>query len=214
MNQSEPENNLKHSSEKFDYNTGCVTDMKKIPDTELIEKCVQGNRKAQHCLFDAYKEKVYGFVFKTLGTGFDTDDVVQQIFINVFKSLKVFKGNASLDTWVYRIGSKVCTDQLRKKYRKRQIAVVGQEYSEYENSLPDNTTPLSRLENNELHEVLTEAMNLLSIEKRMVLVLYEMEDKNVEDIACIMNIPVGTVKSRLFHGRNDLKKHLKRYIGG
>ena len=90
----------------------------------LIQKCIENNRMAQHEIFHLYKQKVYDLSHRSLGGSFDIDDVVQQIFIALFNSLRHFKGMSSFDTWVYRITVKVCTTQLRKKYRKRQPQIL------------------------------------------------------------------------------------------
>jgi RNA polymerase sigma-70 factor (ECF subfamily) len=182
-------------------------------DTTLVlQQCLKNDRKAQRELFNRYKLKVHDLVFKSLGPRFDTDDVIQQVFIELFKSLSLFKGDSSLDTWVYRIGSKVCTTQLRKKYRKRQPQIVydsEQADSEADAGFP---CPSSDIEQKELESAVQEALDKLDPEKRMTVVLYEMEGRSLEEIAAITGIPLGTVKSRLFHGRKTLEKVLARYL--
>lgn len=179
----------------------------------VVQQCLKNDRKAQRDLFNRYKLKVHDLVYKSLGPRFDTDDVIQQVFIELFKSLSLFKGDSSLDTWVYRIGSKVCTTQLRKKYRKRQPQIV------YDSERADTEadamfpSPSSEIEQKELERAVQDALDKLDAEKRMTVVLYEMEGKSLEEIAAITGIPLGTVKSRLFHGRKTLEKVLARYIG-
>jgi RNA polymerase sigma factor (sigma-70 family) len=182
------------------------------PMRELLQQCLKENRRAQRQLFDFYKHKVHDLVFKSLGQKFDTDDVIQQVFIELFKSLSYFKGDSSLDTWVYRICLKVCTTQLRKKYRKRQPQIVyDSEQSDTEIDTK-NTGPYMDLEQKELAGAIYDALDRLDAEKRMTVVMYEMEGKSLEEIAQIAHVPVGTVKSRLFHGRKILEKQLKRYL--
>jgi RNA polymerase sigma-70 factor (ECF subfamily) len=166
---------------------------------------------AQRELFRLYKQKVYDLAFKSLGGRFDIDDVVQQVFIAVFGSLRHFKGESSLDTWVYRITVKVCTTQLRKKYRKRQVPII---YDSMERETEDLSAanPAAVVEKKELTHAIFDALDKLSIEKRMIVTMYEMDGNTIEEIARILKKPVGTVKSRLFHGRKALEKHLRGYV--
>lgn len=183
------------------------------PMTVVLQQCLKENRKAQRQLFDFYKNKVHDLVFKSLGPRFDTDDVIQQVFIELFKSLSYFKGDSSLDTWVYRISIKVCTTQLRKKYRKRQPQIVyDSQQIDAQTDAKDTEGPSRDIEQKELAMAIYNALDRLDAEKRMTVVMYEMEGKSLEEIAQIAHVPVGTVKSRLFHGRKLLEKHLKRYL--
>jgi RNA polymerase sigma-70 factor (ECF subfamily) len=185
--------------------------MARISMPEIIQKCIENDRIAQHELFHEYKQKVYNLVYKSLGGRFDIDDVVQQVFIAVFGSLRHFKGESSLDTWVYRITVKVCATQLRKKYRKRQPRIVfGAMDMEHED--PSGVDPATAIEKQELSRTIYDALDKLSIEKRMIITMYEMDGHTLEEIARILKKPIGTVKSRLFHGRKSLEKQLKGYI--
>jgi RNA polymerase sigma-70 factor, ECF subfamily len=178
----------------------------------VLQQCLKNDRRAQRELFNCYKHKVHDLVHKSLGPRFDADDVIQQVFIELFKSLSHFKGDSSLDTWVYRISCKVCTTQLRKKYRKRQPQIVfdsDQADSEVDNKSP---CPSADMEEKELHTAVYEALDKLDADKRMTVVMYEMEGRTLEEIAAVAKIPVGTVKSRLFHGRKILEKFLGRYL--
>lgn len=182
------------------------------PISVLLRKCNENDRMAQHELFNLYKRKVFDLAYKSLGRAFDIDDVVQQIFIALFNSLKVFKGNSSFDTWVYRISIKICTTQLRKKYRKRQPH-LSYDPSGIEVEDPSGwCNPLEVMRQKELEREVYGALDKLSVDKRMIVVLYEMEGRSLEEIALIMKKPVGTIKSRLFHGRKALEKHLRGHI--
>jgi RNA polymerase sigma-70 factor (ECF subfamily) len=164
-------------------------------------------------LFNEYKRSTYNLCFRLLGPGFDIDDVVQQVFIKVFRSLASYKGLSSLDTWIYRITAKVCTDQLRKKYRKRQLEIVSNsDELAAEGKSVAGCDPYERLEKRELAQEIYGALNKLNEEKRAVVVLYEMEHRSLDEIATVINKPVGTVKSRLFHARKELEKYLKKYL--
>ncbi|HUI92489.1 MAG TPA: RNA polymerase sigma factor [Chitinivibrionales bacterium] len=198
-----------------DYTTRARSDGTEgaMQDTRLLlQQCLKNDRRAQRELFNCYKHKVHDLVYKSLGPKFDTDDVLQQVFIELFKSLAYFKGDSSLDTWVYRIGAKVCTTQLRKKYRKRQPQVVYDTEQMEAEADPSANGPSADLEQRELEASIYDALDKLDAEKRMTVVMYEMEGRSLEEIAEMSNIPLGTVKSRLFHGRKTLEKLLKRHV--
>ena len=208
---------MKHLIKISDYNIrakkeNANEDLMQNKMAVLLQLCKKNDRKAQRELFNHYKHKVYELIYKSLGPKFDIDDVLQQVFIELFKSLNYFKGQSSLDTWVYKIGSKICTTQLRKKYRKRQASIV------YDSTQIDNDKNLNISEKNyeeeqkELEEVIYNALDKLEPEKRIVITLFEMEGRTLEEISEILNIPLGTVKSRLFHGRKILQKLLCNYI--
>jgi len=179
----------------------------------LIKQCVANDRRAQQTLFRTYRNTVFSLICRLLGPEFDFDDVLQQVFISIFKSLKHFRGLSSLDTWVYRITMKVITDQLRRKYRKRKLTLAGS-IDDTQSGLTGAThhTPHSGLERKELYDKINAALGKLTLEKRLVVVMYEIEGKSLEEIADILEKPVGTVKSRLFHARHELEKHLRKYM--
>ena len=206
---------MKQMPQFSDYNSGKgLSDGARMPELmfDVLQQCLKKDRKAQRRLFEFYKHKVHDLVFKSLGPRFDSDDVIQQVFIELFKSISYFKGDSSLDTWVYRICLKVCTTQLRKKYRKRQPNIVFD--SQRTDSEIDVTSggPIVDMEQKELGRAIYDALDKLDVEKRMTVVMYEMEGKSLEEIARVAKIPVGTVKSRLFHGRKMLEKHLRRFL--
>ena len=183
------------------------------PLEHLVLGCIAGDRRCQHDFFRTYHDKVFGFICHFLGPGFDFDDVVQQVFIRLFKSLGSFQGSASLDTWVYRITSNVCTDQLRSKYRKRQLdIVVDSDEQACNTQIEEHDNPFGSVERKELAARINRALSMLSEEKRIVIVMYEMEHAPLEQIADVIRKPVGTVKSRLFHARKELQKHLSKYL--
>ncbi len=205
--------NLKHQNAKSDYNHR-TPEKDNGQMEQLVAGCIEGDRRCQLALLRKYRESVYSLIFRLLGPGHDIDEVMQQVFIKFFQSLPNFKGLSSLDTWVYRITAKVCTDQLRKKYRKRQVAVLDNSHEIAENAESGwHSTPAANIERREMVQQIYQALEKLSADKRTVLVMFEMEERSMEEIADILNKPLGTIKSRLFHARREMEKHLGRYLG-
>lgn len=187
-------------------------DTLEISTEELVSRCIEGDRHYQRFLFKKYKNNVYALIVHYLGPNYDLDDIVQQVFINIFRSLSGFKGLSSLDTWIYRITSKICIDQIRKKYRKRHLTLVNNTEFVERASSDGSDDVLQSQERKELVSQIYEAMDKLNKDKRTVIVLFEMEGLSLDEIAKILKKPVGTIKSRLFHGRKELATHLKKYL--
>ena len=183
------------------------------PIDQIIENCRRGDRAAQRQLFRRHRDQVYALIVRTLGTGCDPDEVAQQVFIRLFRSLEHFRGLSSFDTWVYRITAKVCIDQMRTKYRKRrlQMAQGGTDALEHLSG-PDEFSPGHRTDRRELSEQLRSALGKLEPEKRMAVILFDVQGLSIDEVAEIVGTPPGTVKSRLFHARRELMKHLRKYV--
>ena len=179
----------------------------------ILEGCRNGDRTAQRQLFRRYRDPVHSLVVRTLGGACDPDEVAQQVFIRVFRSIVHFKGLSSFDTWVYRITAKVCIDQMRAKYRKRRLLMVhgGTEAVEMLAG-PDELGPFHRTERRELSAQIRAALTKLEPEKRMAVILFDIQGLSIDEVADIMGTPPGTIKSRLFHARRELMKHLKKYV--
>ena len=183
------------------------------PIEELLRRCRENDRTAQRLLFRRYKTQVYDMIARTLGYSSDIDEVAQQTFIRLFRSLQYFKGLSSFDTWVYRITSKVCIDQMRLKYRKRKLRLVNLEEGGIERvPAPDGLGPAGNIETTELQEQIRDALDRLDPDKRMAVVLFDIQGMSIGEVAEAMNIPSGTVKSRLFHARHELMKYLGKYV--
>ncbi len=185
---------------------------KHMDNDQLVAGCRAGDKQCQRVLFKKYRETVFFVISHSLGPNFDKDDIIQQVFIKIYKSLNSFKGLSSLDTWIYRITTKVCIDQLRKKYRKRQLNIISNPDLIENRRDATKADPYQDSENKELSEQIQIGLNKLSVDKRMVVTMFEMEGFSLQDISEILKKPIGTIKSRLFHGRKELAWHLRSYL--
>lgn len=181
---------------------------------DLVRECIDGSRAAQHELFSTYRDTVLRLVWRMLGPRdrHELDDAVQQVFIAVFRSLGKFRCQSSLDTWVYRVGTKVCMTLLRKRYRKRTLEIDRGASLEIEQVRDRGGSPQDRLERLEWQQAFADALGRLDRHRRAVFVLAEMEGKELEEVARITGRPIGTVKSRLFRARLDLARMLGRLL--
>lgn len=179
----------------------------------LLKGCIHKNKLSQLKLFKQYYKSVHNQVSYYFGNNCNTDvtidDICQQVFIEVFNSLTSFKKLSSFDTWIYRITTKVCINQLRKRYQKRQIFY---RYFKHDNEFKDNDTPHSLLEEAELSDKIENSIKSLTEEKRTAMYMYDYSNSTLKNIAKQIHKPIGTVKSRLYFARREMKEKLKQYI--
>lgn len=179
---------------------------KYIVDSEkkLLEQAAKGDSDAFSKLFLTYKTLVYRVVYRLLRIQEDVDDAVQQTFIEVYKSLPGYEGKSKFTTWLYRIAVNVSIQHLRKR-RSDTI-------SDFDPEILPSESNKDNLEHLELHKQIETALDAIPIKKRVVVVLHDIEERTMEEIAAILNIPLGTVKSRLFHGRDEMRKKLQKIL--
>ncbi len=173
----------------------------------LIEKASRGDRRAFSDLFFRYKDMVYRVVYRLLGNSEETRDAVQQTFIELYKSLPAYAGKSKFTTWLYRIAVNVSIQFFRKRRPSEKSPSLDPELLSDEEFAEE-----SSIERKELRKQLETALASLHIRKRTVVILHDVENRTMEEISEIMNIPVGTIKSRLFYAREELKKKLGKIL--
>ncbi|MFW6022320.1 MAG: RNA polymerase sigma factor [Halanaerobiaceae bacterium] len=182
-----------------------------VSDNELINKFNNGDKDAFEELVNRYQHKVYNTTYRMLGNHEDAMDMAQETFLRVYKSLKKFKKNSSFSTWLFTITGNICRDKLRK--RQREIKTYS--LADDENStkiIPENNDNKNIPEkvsiSQEISEEIQEKVDLLPYEQKIVFVLREFEDFSYKEIADILDISIGTVKSRLSRARRSLRQDL------
>lgn len=182
-------------------------------DKELILLCQQGDRACFRLIYRRYQQRVRSTLYQLCGKSM-LDDLVQEVFLRAWKGLPKLKKPEYFSTWLYRISWNVAIDRRRELAKNRDNApLVEQSLTEEElnsnNSLPDarNTPDLMQLH---YQDLVQRGLDNLNLEHRAVLVLHDLEDLPQKQVAEILDIPVGTVKSRLFYARNSLKKLLQQ----
>lgn len=177
---------------------------------ELAKKAAGGDDRAFEELVHLYEKRVYNMALKITGSAEDAFDLSQGAFIRVWKSLKTFKGEAKFSTWLFRIVTNLCTDYIRKQSRRGEASLVieGDDES-FEYEPPDERTePERELSRKELRRELDYAISQLSEEHRSVFVLREIDDLSYAEIADVLGVEEGTVKSRLSRARQRLREIL------
>jgi RNA polymerase sigma-70 factor (ECF subfamily) len=148
-----------------------------------------------------------------IGNPDDAEELTQEVFIRVFKSLKNFKEQAQLSTWIYRITSNICLDEFRKRKNRRVVYLdqdIETEDSELKRQLEDDRpTPEAQVEKNELQKLVGDAIQKLPENHRIILIMRDINGMSYEEIARVLNSPEGTIKSRINRARQALKDSLK-----
>lgn len=182
-------------------------------EQELVQKCKQQDVEAFEQLITAYQKKVLNLAYGMLGNAADAEDTAQEIFIKIFRSIGSFQENSSLSTWIYRISVNVCLDELRKRKKRSGDISMNQQNSddeEYELSLPDpSASPYQQAQKNAAMEELYKAIEQLSEEQRMAIVLRDLEGMSYDEIAAVTQSTLGTTKSRINRARLALRKILE-----
>jgi RNA polymerase sigma-70 factor (ECF subfamily) len=179
-------------------------------DQRLIARCLQGDTSAFGELVRRYQDRLYNSVYRVLDNAEDAQDVVQEAFLSAYQNLDGFKGDALFFTWLYRIAFNTAIS-LRRKQRTLlsfDVAANGELAVE-----PLDESAASRpgrnLERAEDERRVQQALNRLSPEHRAVLVLKDMEGQKYEEMAAILRVPVGTIRSRLHRARAELRALLQ-----
>jgi RNA polymerase sigma-70 factor (ECF subfamily) len=183
----------------------------------LFVSRLQANEDAAYDeLVRSYSATIYHVAYRMLGDPSDASDVVQEIFIKIFRNIKGFKGEAALKTWIFRIALSEILNRLRWWKRRHKYATVS--LDEKANGKPTpivlhaGPTPEQVLQSKEREAAIQHALRRLSHEHRSIIVLRDIEGFSYNEIADVLGVSIGTVKSRLARARTDLKNSLMRYL--
>lgn len=179
-------------------------------DDQLIQATLGGSREAFGHLVRKYQDRLFNGMVQITRDPVEAEDVVQEAFINAFTKLSSFHGKSAFFTWLYRIAYNVAISRMRKK---KPAVSLGSRDEANQLQLPDDGPgPDEGLENEEQAAQLMQAMGYLKEEHRTILVLREMDELDYEAIGEILDLPIGTVRSRLHRARSQLKEQLEKII--
>lgn len=176
-------------------------------DQELIELVLQGNKQAYSQIVDRYKGKMYFFLYGMIGRPQDAQDLAQEVFIKAYFHIHSYKPDYSFSSWLYRIATNHCLDELRKQ--KRVQCIRQENGSHEEDSFAHHRTPESIYLEKERNAVLHKYIMELDESYRAVLVLRYIEHLSYKEISHILDVPVTTVQMRLYRAHKKLRKLLK-----
>jgi len=187
-----------------------------VDDRELIRNCQQGDRASFDMLVGRHYALAYHIAYRMLSDHDLACDATQSAFVRAYKALPRFRSRASFSTWLYRIVTNVCLDQLRQRqHAAESLTLVNDDdqggYEERE--MADNSDdPADASEQKARQRVVRDALDRLGIEHKQVLVMYDLSGLSYEEIAGALGVPLGTVKSRLNRARHALKEELAAHM--
>jgi RNA polymerase sigma factor (sigma-70 family) len=181
-------------------------------DSELIRRAKEGNEKAYEQLLQKYRIQVYNLVFRMVRDKQEAEDLTQEAFIKAFNSLASFNEDYAFSTWLYKIATNNCIDFFRKRKLQTYSLDKPIKYkdSEIQQEIPDpDLNPEKTILANERSRIIRDAIDSLPDKYHEAIVLRHREEKSYEEIAQILDLPLGTVKARIFRAREMLNKALK-----
>lgn len=182
-----------------------------MDDKHILARARRGELDAFEELVRQYEKRVYAVALRSSGSPEDAADITQEVFLRAWRSIESFRGDSGFSTWLFRITMNLCVDHARHKNAQPQIQplVVGEE--DAERPIPDPApTPEEHLENSELGRELAAALDEVSEEHRRIVLLRDVSGLSYTEIAEVLEISEGTVKSRLSRARIALRTILLR----
>lgn len=185
-------------------------------DTVLVLRCQEEDYDAFDEIVARYKDGVFNYIRRMIANHDDVEDLTQEVFVRAFASIKTFRRESNLRTWLYRIATNLCVDRYRRGgIEKQLISPLDQdEDGEWRfPEIPDGTYDPQRVyARTELQSEIQKALLELPEKLRAAVLLYDLEGMSYEEVAQTLGCPVGTVKSRLFNARVQLRVILRSYM--
>jgi RNA polymerase sigma-70 factor (ECF subfamily) len=182
-------------------------------DQQLVERVQRGDKQAFGLLVTKYQRKLGRLLSRMIRDPAEVEDVAQEAFIKAYRALPNFRGESAFYTWLYRIGVNTAKNYLVSQGRRAPTSteVEAEEAEQYESGelLRDNDTPERLMQTRQIGETVNAAMDALPEDLRTAIVLREIEGLSYDEIAELMNCPIGTVRSRIFRAREAIAERLK-----
>lgn len=186
-------------------------------DRQLVERAQRGDKRAFELLVDKYQRRLGRLLSRFIRDPSEVEDVMQEAFIKAYRALPAFRGDSAFYTWLYRIGINTAKNYLaamgRRAPTSTELEADEAEAHEDGERLRDLNTPENLLLSREIADTVNSAIESLPEELRTAIQLREIEGMSYEEIANIMDCPIGTVRSRIFRAREAVAERLRPLIG-
>lgn len=183
-------------------------------ERQLVERCLGGEDSAWEELLRAYNRKIYNLCYRFTGRPSEAEDLTQEIFIKIFQTLISYDAaQAAFSTWLNRVARNHLVDHYRRTHKDRLTSSLDDDPAGFEDKPSAEEQPMARLESRERRELLQAALDRLSPDMREAVVLRDFQDLDYDEIAQVLGVPQGTVKSRINRGRMELARVIKRMEG-
>lgn len=181
-------------------------------ELELVQRARQGSEEAFAALVERNQKRIYNLTLRMTGNPDDAAELCQEAFLNAWKGLGRFQGESAFSTWLHRLAVNVCIDFLRREKRRQDMSLTvsldGEEEARQVQLPDEHDGPDRILERAELRRLVREGLDALTPEHRQVLVLRELEGLTYHEIAALLSLEEGTVKSRIARARISLRDYL------
>lgn len=180
-------------------------------DLELVKRCLRGEDTAWSALLQTHTRKIYNLCYRFTGRPSESEDLTQEVFIKIFQTLKSFDAaQGTFVTWLHRVARNHLVDHYRRTRKDRITSSIEDELGGLEEKPGATIEPVAHLEHREQKERLQRGLGKLSPDLREAVVLRDLQDLDYAEIAQVLTVPEGTVKSRINRGRLELARVLKR----
>jgi RNA polymerase sigma-70 factor (ECF subfamily) len=176
---------------------------------QLIERCLAGDQQAWEAIVRQHRRKVFNVAYKFVGKHDEAEDLTQDIFLKLFKSLETFDRRANFQTWLISVSRNLCIDHYRSVRKERETIDRDVDAGELTPASSD-TGPYAALEHNDRRELLRRALDELAPTLRSAVMLRDIHELSYQEIAAKLGLPEGTVKSRINRGRLELARQIRR----
>jgi RNA polymerase sigma-70 factor (ECF subfamily) len=178
----------------------------------LIQRCLKGDQRAWDAIVGLHWRKVFNIAYKFVGKHDEAEDLAQEIFLKIFKSLDTFDRRANFQTWLISISRNLCIDHYRSVRKERET--IDRDVDANDLSPPSaDPGPVAALEQRDRVSLLRQALGALPDSLRTALVLRDIQERSYQEIADQLRLPEGTVKSRINRGRTELARQIKKLRG-
>jgi RNA polymerase sigma-70 factor (ECF subfamily) len=186
-----------------------------ISDDQIIERTLAGDTDAFSLLVRRWERPIYGLSLRMLGRDEDARDVCQETFLAAFRNLRKFRGDAKFSSWLYRIAINACHSRLRKQTGVIEQPIEQEDPDGHRFEIQDTTTEFmpERLHRDQRAELVRRALQALPAEIRQVIIMKEYEELTFAEISEILQVPVSTIKSRLYTGLQQMRARLEKIRG-
>jgi RNA polymerase sigma-70 factor (ECF subfamily) len=184
------------------------------PDLEVVRRCQEGDAAAFQILVERYQHRALRLAYRYVRNQDDAQDIAQDAFVRVFRSIKDFRNESQFYTWFYRILVNLALDHIRQNKNQRtefQDGILLRSQSAVD-AQTKKTNPREDLWSKQRREAIVSAIDALPPEQRTTVILREIDGLSYEEIAQVTKVPIGTVMSRLFYARRKLQEKLKEYV--
>jgi RNA polymerase sigma-70 factor (ECF subfamily) len=178
----------------------------------VIQRCLQGDQSAWDVIVRQHWRKVFNIAYKFVGKHDEAEDLAQDIFLKVFKSLDTFDRRANFQTWLVSVSRNLCIDHYRSVRKERETINRDVDAGELSPASPDES-PFDAIEQRDRVTLLRQALAALPESLRMAVLMRDIQERSYQEIADALHLPEGTVKSRINRGRTELARQIRKLRG-